>query len=131
MNVLNKEAIIKAKDIKTIAINVPEWGGEVYIKVMSGKKRDEWESFVVSKKDASGKIDLMGMRAKLLVCCLCDEQGNELFTDADIEILENKNADVLQRLFDAAARLNGLNSTSVEEIKADFTKSQSCASGIN
>ena len=121
---LNKESIINAKDIKIISVDVPEWNGSVCLKVMSGKSRDNWESYVISKKDKDGKIDVKGMRAKLLVCCLCDDNGNELFNDSEIELLEKKNADVLQRLFDEAARLNGLNTASVEEIKSDFTKGQ-------
>ena len=121
---LNKQDILSVQDCKVVEVNVPEWGGSVFVKVMSGKQRDAWEASVVSRKDKDGKINTAGLRSMLVATCVCDESGNEIFTAEDIPEIENKNASVLQRIFDEAAKLNGLTGESAEAIKADFTKGQ-------
>ena len=121
---LNKQDILTVQDCKVVEVNVPEWGGSVFVKVMSGKQRDAWEEFVVAHKDKDGKINTAGLRSMLVATCVCDEFGNALFTDEDIPDIEKKNASVLQRIFDEAAKLNGLTGESAEAIKADFTKGQ-------
>lgn len=121
---LNRTDILTAQDCKIVEVEVPEWRGSVFVKVMSGKQRDAWEAFVVSRKDKDGKINTAGLRSMLVATCVCDELGNELFTNEDIPEIEKRNASALQRIFDEAAKLNGLTGESAEAIKADFTKGQ-------
>jgi hypothetical protein len=42
MAILNREAILGAVDLKKELVKVPEWGGEVYISMMTGEARDAW-----------------------------------------------------------------------------------------
>jgi hypothetical protein len=99
------------KDIKTKQVNVPEWGGMLILKEMNGVDRESWEASLFP----AGKKDLRQIREKLLVRTIVDENGDRIFGDKDIEALSHKSGQVLDRLFDAAQRLNGLRTEDIEE----------------
>jgi hypothetical protein len=107
-----KDLILKAKDSSTLPVVVPEWNTTVHIRVMRGDERDLWESQVF--KDGRANPDKL--RAKLLVRCIADEQGNRVFSDSDLEALASKSGIVLSRLFDVAMKHNGLGKEDVTEL---------------
>jgi len=72
---LSKAAILAADDSKKIEVEVPEWGGSVFLKVMSGTERDRFESEFV---DGNRNVEMV--RAKLVSKCLCDESGDRLYS---------------------------------------------------
>jgi hypothetical protein len=41
---LTRDSILNAKDLKKELVKVPEWGGEVYVRCMTGSERDAFES---------------------------------------------------------------------------------------
>lgn len=109
---LTKAAIIAAPDIQSTDIDVPEWGGTVRLKGMTGSERDAFEDsmFVeVTKPDGSivKKQDVKNLRAKVVAAALVDEKGAQLFGLDEIEELGKKSVAALQRCFDAAQKLNG------------------------
>ena len=81
MESLSRDQILKAADLKVEKVDVPEWGGAIYLKVMSVGERDSYENEWVKSK-------LTGMdnfRTRFLVRTICDVQGNRLFENKDIE----------------------------------------------
>lgn len=113
MSELTREAILAAEDLKMEVVPVPEWGGEVRLRVMSGTELDAYEKSLVKISVKGNKIeqqpDQTNARCKLLARCICDSQGKLLFSAADIEALGRKSKDALDRLHSAAIKLNGLN----------------------
>lgn len=119
MALLSKQDIMAADDLKIEEVPVPEWGGSVLVRTLSGRERDEFESSTVDKKD--GKPNLDNFRAKLVGLCMVDEHGKRLFeTRADITMLGNKSVAALQRVFNKAQELNGFSEADVEEMTEDF-----------
>lgn len=116
--ILNRDQILKAKDLKTEVVKVPEWhkNGEVIVSTMTGTARDEWETSLIDKKSNNTKTNLANMRSRLLVICLVDKDGKRLFTEADINRLGAKSAKPLDRCFDVAQRLNGIGVEDVEDL---------------
>ena len=112
MTILNRDAILAAQDLKFEDVDVPEWGGSVRVRVMTGADRDSYSSDLL---DASGKFDANAYRAKLLARCLVDDTGARLFTDAQVIELQTKSAAVIDRLFSVADRINGVNNAAVDE----------------
>lgn len=111
MTILNKAAILAANDKKMVEIEVSEWGGTVKVRVMSGTERDRFEAeFVGGNKS----VDMV--RAKLVAKCLCDEEGNRLFTEQEIPALGEKSASVLDKLFTACMKLNRFTKDDVEDL---------------
>ena len=47
MKALTRDEILGADDLKTESVKVPEWGGTVLVRELTGAERDEWEASVV------------------------------------------------------------------------------------
>lgn len=110
---LSKDQILKADDSKTIEVDVPEWGGTVLIGTMSGFARDQFESAIIGK---NGGVNATNIRAKLAASTLIDDKGNLLFNDKDVAALGKKSAAALDRVFEAAQKLNRISEADVEDL---------------
>jgi hypothetical protein len=115
VNKLTRDAILKASDVKIEAVDVPEWGGTVYVRNLSGTARDKFEGSRVRVVDGKVEIVHENTRARLLAMSICDEQGNLLFFEEDILDLGKKSGTGLDRCYEVAARLSGLRPKDVEE----------------
>jgi hypothetical protein len=109
--ILSKAAIIAADDKKMVDHDVPEWGGSVKLRVMTGTERDRFEAEFVN---GNKSVDMV--RAKLVAKCLCDEKGERLFTETEIPQLGEKSAAVLDRLFSECMKLNRFSKEDVDEL---------------
>lgn len=121
---LSRDAILGAVDIQTEKVPVPEWGDDVIIRGLTGEERDAYEGSRRQIRNLGTPQQEMvliqdNMRANLLVKCIVDENGERLFTDRDAGLLGMKNGRVLDRLFDVAARLSGLNDEEQEKLEGN------------
>lgn len=107
--ILTKDQILEAADLKTETVPVPEWGGDVIVRTMTGTDRDAFENSLFSI-DAGGKQvqNLDNMRVKLLAMAIVDEAGNRLFDSGDIAMLGRKSSAAIERVYAVAARMNGI-----------------------
>lgn len=112
---LGKADILKASDLQFEDVEVPEWGGKVRLRSLSGRDRETWENYVyhLTAKPPEER-NLGDFRARLLVLALVDAKGNRLFNDDEVHLLAEKNAQVLQRLFERAQRLSGIGQAELE-----------------
>jgi hypothetical protein len=115
MALLNKLQVDEAQDLVTEEVDCPEWGGSVLIRRMTGKDRDSWEASIYEIKDGKPKQDFTNMRAKLVARTMVDDKGQRLYADTEADVLGNRSALVLDRLFKVAQRMNGMG-TEAEEI---------------
>lgn len=111
---LNKNAILAAGDVKVEKYHVPEWGGDVYLKTISGLDRDRFEEGYAEQK-------MKNFRSRFLVLTICDENGDRLFNDAEIEALSKKSSLVLNRLFEKAWSINAFTNEAITELGNDST----------
>jgi hypothetical protein len=128
MAILGRDQILQAQDIKTQTVPVPEWGGEVIVRALTGAERDAYESSCVEMQDGKQVPNLKNIRAKLVSLTVVDEQGKRLFTSADVEALGKKSGAVLDRLFDVARELSGLTQQAVETSRGNSGPGQSADS---
>lgn len=112
MRILTKEAILAADDLPRELVNVPEWGGDVFVRTMTGTDRDAFEASLIGKE---GRME--NVRARLVSLTLCNEAGERIFDDAEIAALGKKSARALDRVFSVAQRLNGIGTEQVEAAK--------------
>lgn len=112
---LTREQILSAEDRVRELVEVPEWGGAVYVAVMSGTARDAWEAALI--KD--GKPDLEHMRAKLAAATVTDEAGDCLFSAADVAALSARSSVALDRIVAVARRLNKLGIEGLEAARGN------------
>jgi hypothetical protein len=128
---LSRDDVLKAEDLTTEEVDVPEWGGSVLVRGMSGRERDEFEASMAQQRGGKMVQNLVNVRAKIVIRCVVDDNGNRLFDAADIDVLGGKSGAALDRVFTVASRLSGLSDTDVEDLTANFgeTPSASLSSG--
>ena len=128
MSILTKEQILQADDLKIETVPVPEWGGEVIVRTMTGTDRDIWDNLLY-KEGIENYLD--NNRARLCACTIIDANENLLFSEDDIIELGKKSSLALNRVFDVAKRLNGLGSEEVEDLAKNLEETQGDCSNID
>lgn len=121
MTTLDKAAILAAKDREIAAVDVPEWGGEVYVQAMSAAQVATFKALSLAAVDMStGSAEefrvkdfsvIAALECKVVAWCLCDENGKRLFTDAEVEALGEKSPTVIERIADRAVEISGIRTT--------------------
>ena len=128
--ILDRSAIEAAQDIPTEDVLVPQWGGTVRLRGLTGSQRDAYEASVVEMRGETRRYKLQNLRARLVALCLIDEEGNLLFSDdAAVKSLGQKSAQALDMLFAKARKLSGLSEDDIEELAEDFDDAQSDEAG--
>lgn len=122
---LTKEQILAADDIPIREVEVPEWGGTVRMRGLTGSERDAYESSLFQQRGEKRILRMENVRARLVARCIVDDEGNRLFSDEEVKALGGKSGKVLDRLFDEARKLSGLTAEDVEELAEGFDSAQS------
>ena len=110
MSILSRQAILECNDLPRKRLNIPEWGGDVFIRVITV---EELSTMI----DVHNHKTAHNENASLVAIALCDEQGQRLFSDEDIALLSHKNALVMGRICKEILELNHIGDT--EAIKKD------------
>ena len=113
---LGRDAILGASDRKIERVEVPEWGGCVFVRTLRAFERDAFEASMFKGRGKNRTENLENLRARLVVLAACETGGARLFDDADVKALGDKSAAPLDRVFGAAQRLNGMTTEDVEEM---------------
>lgn len=113
---LTRDQILAHDDLQRELVGVPEWGGEVYVRTMTGSERDMYELRMLDgRKD--GITGIHDIRATLAALTVCNETGGPVFSISDIEALGAKSCSALDRICEVAQRLNRLTAADVDELK--------------
>lgn len=110
---LTKEEILAAPDLKTKTVEVPEWGGTVKVSQVTAADRCELQGMLLDdtgKPKSAAEINRM-MTIGLCAMACVDENGNKLFTQADIEAFGKKSSNAIDKIFAAADELNGISAS--------------------
>lgn len=128
MPLLTKEQILGADDLPYEDVPVPEWGGTVRVRTLSGMERDAFEGAITEQRGRNVRIKPENVRARLVALSVVDEEGQPLFRLSDIKQLGAKSARALDRVWDVARRLSGISNEDVEELAKNSPNGQSDAS---
>ena len=110
---LTKEAFSPTDATRIERIDVPELGDCCYLRVLSARDRDAYE---VSMYDGeTWKPD--NLSARLLVLCLCDEDGVKLFDNAGegAKVLGDMPGSLIKPLFQKCRDINGMGTEALEQ----------------
>ena len=115
---LTRDKILAAKDLEPVKIDVPDWGGSVYVRALSASDRLDFE-------DKSAKLaDKDGSSLKVMALYLCrvlaDAKGDRLFADEDAGLLLGKKASVVLDLFSRASEHNSLTEDDVRDLEKNL-----------
>lgn len=112
---LNRDTILAKTQLPTERVSVPEWGGDVFVRMLTGGERDYFESSINDAR-ASGNTNI---RARLASMTVCDESGKRLFSDSDMPAIAQLSAAALDRVFEVSARLNRLRKEDIDELEGN------------
>jgi hypothetical protein len=118
---LTRDAILAATALKTEEVDVSDtvWGGVVLVRELRGRERDEWEASLAVQRGKQMVPDVANMRAKLVARSVVGEDGEPLFSQQDVNALGELSAAALDRVFEVAARLSGLEEKDLEEMQGN------------
>ena len=108
---LTREQILaRSRERKLHRLEVPEWEGEVYVRVMSAA-----EQMALSRDVKPEELPV-----RLLLATIVTEDGERVFRDDDFDALAGEDFPVILRVFSFAAKLNGLSNKELEEAMEHF-----------
>ena len=114
---LGKDDILKADDLPERDIEVPQWGGVVRVRGLTGTERDRFEFSLAAARNDPSKVQV---RAEIVGRCLVDGDGERLFTDSEITKLGAKSGAALDRVFDVVRELSGMDDGAADREAEDF-----------
>lgn len=114
MTLLDRAAFFAAEDAKHEDIPVPQLGGSIRIRVLSGAARDAFNEYVRTDDDGARK-PASATGAALLVATCINADGEPMFSMEDIDLIREKSAAALDVLAAAAMRINGMGAKAEED----------------
>jgi hypothetical protein len=118
---LSRDDILAVEDLSRQKVKVPEWGGEVYVRELTALEGAKYDAWMYGNKD--DKVALAsGFNSVIVMLSACDESGARLFTDDDLESIQGKNPSAINRIAEAALRLNKMRE---EDFEAEVKNSES------
>ena len=120
--ILSAQEILTAKDLPVEKLSIPEWGGFVYVRPMTGAERDQMEGAIQAAPDDEKFNNLRALTASM---CLVDSTGTRMFSMKDVADLGSKSASALDRIFAKVQEINKLTSKDVEELMGNSSTIQS------
>lgn len=129
----NAKEIFDLEDEEFIEVECPEWrvNGEAVVarlRCLSGAERDRYETSLQRMVKGQPVLDMVNGRARLVAWSWVDENGKRLFGGhEDVLKLGEKNAKAINRLWEAACKLSGIDfdGSQAEEKAANFDSDQS------
>jgi len=126
---LSREDIINIDDVQTEEVEVPEWGGKVTVKGLSGFERDKYEQSMVEGQGKNTRLNMKNARARLVQACMVERKDGQLKPifdqPGDIKRLGKKSGKALDRVYNVARKLSGLSEEDMDELTKNSETAQS------
>ncbi len=126
--ILSKQDLVQARDQVLEPVEVPEWGGRVYMRSISARERGQIEAAAAQFQKGKNDSYVRTFSMRLVALSLCDEKGNRLLEENEFELLAQRNAAVIGRLSKVALRLSGFSKEDMEELEKNSSKAEADAS---
>ena len=119
-DILSRDEILAADDLKFEDVPVPEWSKDpnkkVRVRALTGTDRDAFETSLLVGSGKNQKISTLNIRAKLAALSIVDANNEPIFNLSDIETLGKKSSAALDRVFSVAQKLSKITDDDVEEL---------------
>jgi len=124
---LTRNHLNQSQSFERVSVDVTEWGeidpttGErqpttVFVRELSARERDLFEASLWQGKGKNREFRIQGGQVKLIILACCDAEGNRIFQESDAELLLGKSSRVIQRIYEAALKLNGFTGQDEEDL---------------
>lgn len=116
MTILNRAQILAPRQMATETVSVPEWGGDVVVRELTGAERDQWEGSFIRIEDGKREVNYENIRARLVALSVVDESGDRIFDLDDVGVLGQQPAAALDRVFMVARRLSHMTDEDIQKL---------------
>lgn len=112
--------VLENVEVRTKTVPVPELGGSVVVREMSGSLRNLFEA-TIAQIQAGGDSKLLDkMTTRLAAECVLDDDGSRLFDDRSVKMLFIKKPSALFRLRDEIVKLSAFSEADFEGMVENF-----------
>jgi len=111
---LTKDQILAVRP-KVKEVEVPEWGGSVFIRPLMLGERGRFAQ--MAKPCAENPGEISRLQATVARWAICDDQGAPLFDDKEIGELMKRSGEPIANLFDAILAFSGMIPGAVDELE--------------
>ena len=125
---LTEEQILAALDryeVETRQLRIPELGGTVYVREMSGQIRNRLEATYATIRNGGDSKQLDKITAQIVAYGTVDEAGKPIMTMNAAQRVVSKMQKVAFRIRDTALELSATNEDDVEALAEVFDGAQS------
>lgn len=112
---LNRDAVLKASDQTYATVEVPEWGGSIRIRQLTGKQQEITNK--INNAKCAEPISFGGYAAAIVCFGCVDEHGNRLFQDIDAKALGERDAGAINRVAVEILKLSGATIEAQQDIE--------------
>ncbi len=113
---LTRDDIINFSARKIHKLEISEMGGFLYVSELTNADAEKWENYI---NDISGDngVKLGDMRARYIALGVTDSKGNKIFTEKDIDLINQWPAAVCEKIWSYLIALNGQGAEGQTELK--------------
>lgn len=115
MSYLTLDQIAKAKDLETMDLEMPEWGGTIKLQSISAAKRLELAALVSENKEKQASS--ITMIAKFAIKNSLVEPKIE--SDDQVDMLLSKSASAIEKIVEAFNKLAGMSDEAILEARGN------------
>ena len=118
-NRASKESLLGAIHRRYIDVAIPQFEhiGTFRIRSLTERERSKYEADCLTAKGVFSKAKLEKQKQRLLILCLVDEEGNQLFSEADMAQMEQLDSLVTGYLFNQCAKHCGFSEEDIESLE--------------
>lgn len=131
--VLSKADLLNNDSLKKEYCDVPELGGKVMVRSLSGKSLLDYNTRIktLGKDSEISSDNSFGLMAYLISLTVLDGEGSLMFTEEEANKLLDGNLSVMLTLTEKAMTLSGINPMAIAEVKDKLKNGMTSSSTAN
>lgn len=118
-------AAMERVEVATTEVNVPELGGTLRVREMSGTLRNRMEATYATIRSGGDSRALDQVTAQIVAMCVVDEGGKPMLTVNEVKRLAAAQPKAVFRIRDAVMKISATDEDDLEELEEVFGSAQS------
>jgi len=105
--------------VKSERVDLPEFGEGEYVMIhgLTAREYNRYQASLLNREFGMDRRKVLEQKERLLVRCICDDEGNRIFSDEDVEAMGDWPTEIQERVHDVALRLCGRGSEDEDTVK--------------
>lgn len=105
---LTRDEILQKNDTTTVEVDIPEWGGAVRVRSLTLLEQAKLADLNTQTAQKGMEERVKKAQLQLIIFCVVDENGGQMFSKDDIDSLAGKNPGAIKRIQDAVLKISAI-----------------------